>query len=51
MARVGDKKMHTGFGWGHLCETEHLEDPDLDSRVTLKWILKKRDVKVWTGLI
>ena len=40
VARKGDKKVHTGFGWGHLSEREHLEDLGLDCTVILKWILK-----------
>ena len=41
MARTGDIKVHTGFGWGHLSEIEHLEELGVDWRVILKWILKK----------
>jgi hypothetical protein len=32
---------HAGFWWGSLKEKDHLEDPSVDDRVTLKGILKK----------
>jgi hypothetical protein len=35
--------VHTGFWWGNLREGYHLEDPDVDGRIILKWIFKKWD--------
>ena len=35
--------MHVGFWWGNLRERDHLEDPDLEGRIILKWIFKKWD--------
>jgi hypothetical protein len=34
----------TGFWWGDLREGDHLEGPDVDRRIILKWIFKK-----WVG--
>jgi hypothetical protein len=42
---------HTGFWWVDLMEREHLEDLDLDVRIILKWVFKKRIGEVLTGLI
>jgi hypothetical protein len=35
--------VHTRFWWGDLSEGVHLEDPDIDGRIILKWIFKKWD--------
>jgi hypothetical protein len=35
--------VHTGFWWGDLGEGDHLGDPGVDRKITLKWILKKWD--------
>ena len=32
-------------------ERDHLEEPDVDRRIILKWIFRKWDVAVWTRLI
>jgi hypothetical protein len=32
--------VQTGFQWGDLRERYHLEDPDLNGRIILKWILR-----------
>jgi hypothetical protein len=35
--------VHSGFWWGNLSERDHLEDPSVDGRIILRWILKKWD--------
>jgi hypothetical protein len=41
--------MLTRFRWGNLRERVHLEDPDVDGRITLRWNFRKWDVGEWTG--
>jgi hypothetical protein len=40
---MGRREVHTGFWWGNLREGDHLEDPDVDRIIILKWIFKKYD--------
>jgi hypothetical protein len=36
--------VHTGFWWGYLRGGDHLgDDPGVDGRIILKWILKTWD--------
>jgi hypothetical protein len=39
----GKRQVCTGFWWENLRVRDHLEDPDIDGRITLKWICKKWD--------
>jgi hypothetical protein len=36
VARMGEKKVHTGFWWGDPREGDHLEDPGVDGNIILK---------------
>ena len=45
----GEYRCSTGFWWGNMREIHHLEDPGVDGWIILRWIFRKRDVRVWTG--
>jgi hypothetical protein len=34
-------KFYTGFWWGNLRERDHLEDPAVECRITLRWMFRK----------
>jgi len=36
--------------WESVRERDHLEEPGVDGRIILRWIFRKWDVGVWTGL-
>jgi len=43
--------VHTGFWWENPGERDHLEEPEVDGRIILKWIIKMWDRRAWMGLI
>ena len=42
--------MYRGFWWGNLRERDNVGDPSVDGRKILRWIFRKWDLGVWTGL-
>jgi len=48
---MGGGEVYTGFWWGNLRERDLLEYPGVGGRIILKWIFRKWNVGVWTGLI
>jgi hypothetical protein len=40
----------TRFWCGNLRETDHWGDPGIDGIIILRWIFRKWDVGLWTGL-
>jgi hypothetical protein len=46
----GEGKACTGFWCGNLKEGDHWEGPGVDGRIILRWIFRKWDVRIWTGL-
>jgi hypothetical protein len=36
--------------WENLWERHHWGDPNVDGRIILRWIFRKWDVGIWTGL-
>jgi hypothetical protein len=51
VAHTGKGKAYTGFRWGNLRERGHFEDPGVDGKIILRWILRTWDRMAWTGLI
>ena len=48
---MGGREVHAGFWWGNLRGRDHLEDPSIDGRITVKWIFRKLDgVMDWIAL-
>jgi hypothetical protein len=44
--------MYTELQWGNLKETDHLEDLDVDGKITLKCIIEKLYGSVdWAGVV
>jgi hypothetical protein len=50
IARLWRGEVYTGFLWVNLRERDHWGDPGVDGRIILRWIFRKWDVGVWTGL-
>ena len=46
----GRGEASTGFLWVNLRERDHWGDPGADGRIIFRWIIRKWDVGVWTGL-
>jgi len=44
----GRGDVYTGFRWGNLRETDYMEGPDVDGRIILRWIFRKRNVGSWS---
>jgi hypothetical protein len=44
-------EVYTRFCWRELKGRNHLEDLLIDERIILKWVIKKSDGRIWTGLI
>ena len=42
-------EVHTGFSWGNVRESDHLEEPSLGGRIILKWIFRNWEGVVGTG--
>jgi hypothetical protein len=36
-------ELQSGCWWGNLRERDKLEEPDIDGRIILRWIFRKRD--------
>jgi hypothetical protein len=48
---MGRGEVHKSFWWENLRERNRLEDPDVDERIILKWVLKKYVGGSYTGFV
>ena len=39
----GKGEVNTGFWWGNLRGRDHLENPDVEGRIILRWVFRKWD--------
>ena len=52
VARMGERRGVYRSWWGNLKERNDMEDPAVDGRIILRWILRNWDeVGAWTGWI
>ena len=49
VARMGES--YTRFRWGKLRERDHLEVQGEDVKIILRWMFRKWDMGLWSGLI
>ena len=49
MARMEDRRGLFKVLVGKPEERNNLQDPGIDGRIILRWILRKWDVEAWTG--
>jgi hypothetical protein len=50
VAHMVRREVCIGFWWGNPRERDHWGDPAVDGRIILRWIFRKWNVGVWTGL-
>ena len=50
VARMGEKRGCIGSWWGNQREREHWGDLGIDGWIILRWISRRWDVGIWTGL-
>jgi hypothetical protein len=50
VANMGEKRGYIGFWWGNLREMDRLGDRGIQGRIVIRWIFRKWDVGIWTGL-
>jgi hypothetical protein len=46
----GERRCVYRVWWGSLREVDHWGEPGLNGRIIFRWIARKWDVGVWTGL-
>jgi hypothetical protein len=47
---MGEGKGVYRFWWENLRKRDHWGNPGTDGRTILRWVLRKWDVGVWTGM-
>ena len=51
MARIGERRVRTGFCWGNVREEVHLEYLGINGRIILEWGFIKWGSRAWTELV
>jgi len=50
VAHMGEERGCKGSWWGNQREGDHWGDPGVGGWIILRWISKRWDVGIWTGL-